>query len=204
MPTQETTKPSQSDNFSQDPAPVTVVKQPYKVLLTFKSPSRIFQKKSKEYYKNIAVLIFLLSIILVFLGQTILVLAILAFGFFTYALNSVKPEEITHKFTNKGIETIDKKFSWDQLGRFWFEKNNDQEILYIENFISLPPRLIILLGNQKKQDLKNILDKYLIEEKPELSQIEKAGIWLSNKFSLDSSNTSQNPTIKQNPPKTQK
>lgn len=191
----------ESNFYDKDPSPVTLVKEPYKEFFSWQSPIRPFQKKSKEYFTNLGALFFLVCIILLFLNQIGLILTILALAFLYYILNTVKPENTQHKLTTKGIQTSDKKYSWDQLGRFWFEKKNNQNILYIENFLGLPNRLMLLFDKNDKIQIKKILQKRLIHEKPELTQLDKASNWLSEKFIFEStsnqekhnSKTSDNP-----------
>lgn len=156
-----------------------------KFFLSWSSPSRIFRKHSKEFYTNLGAIVLLVCIILLFIKQIWLILAIIAFSFFMYVIDTVKPEKIEHKISDQGIFTAGKKFFYDQLGRFWIEKEYGQNILYIENYIGFPVRLIILLADQKKEEIENLLKNYLVMEKPELSQAEKWSKWLSEKIILE-------------------
>jgi hypothetical protein len=169
------------------PMPVTLVNDPFKILYSWESASRPFKKRTKEFYTNIAALIFLLCIILLFLKQIVLILVILALAFFVYTLSTVEPEKTVHKITTKGIETVGKKYLWEQLGRFWFQTKDKETLLTIENYFGLPNRIIMIVSPYDKDSIQSVLQKHLIEEKPEETQIEKMGRWLSEKFVLENS-----------------
>jgi len=183
--------PNQPEHFPQpapmmqDPAPVTIVREPMKVLLNWKSAARPFERKDKEFYTTAGSIIFLVCVILLFFKEFWLIMAIIALGFFYYIITTVPPEMTEHRITNKGIFTMDKIYEWGRLGRFWFEKKYGQEALMVENYIGLPPRLIILLGDQKKDEIQPILEKYIMQEKPELGQVERMGSWLQRKVNLE-------------------
>lgn len=184
-----------------EPSPVTIVQEPLKIFLQWESPIRPFKKREREFYTTAGSIIFLVCIILLFIKEFLLIMVLISLAFFLYILNTVKPEKVRHEISNKGIKTgtlstpqtaqpeqansNGKLIFWDQLGRFWFDKQWDDEILYIENYSGFPSRLMILLGEVKKQDIEKILSQYLIQEKPEKTQIERAGEWLQKKIPLE-------------------
>ena len=170
---------------NQEPTPVTFVPEALKTLFEWKASSRPFKTRSREFYTTAGSIIFLVCIILVFIKEFLFIMAIIAFAFFYYVLSTVKPEEVAHKITNRGIDMAGNFFPWNQLGRFWFDQQWDSQILYIENFVGLPPRLMLLFDKKDKETLKQLLGKYLFNEKPEKSQIEKAGQWLAKKVPLE-------------------
>ena len=184
-----------NQNLPPEPAPVTVVREPIKNLLIWQAPARPFETKDREFYTTAGSIIFLVCVILLFVKEFLFIMAIIAFAFFYYILTSIPPEKVEHKITNKGIFSIGKLYDWDQLGRFWFEVKAGSQVLMVENFLGLPPRLMILLGELKKEDVQNILAKYLLMEKPEKTQIDKAAEWLQKKVPLETSLKSQNQTV---------
>jgi len=174
-------------NFNPaDNQPLTVSQpEPEKILLAWQSPSRIYHKHSKDFYTSIGTILFLVCIILLFLKQFVLILAIISFGFFVYVLDNVKPDTLSHQITNKGIFTNNKLFYYPQLGRFWIQKEHGQSILYLENLIGFPPRLFLLLNDQDSEKIEQTLKKYLVMQKPELTQVEIWSRWLSEKITLE-------------------
>jgi len=184
--------------YSQDPAPVTIVREAMKVLLTWRAPARPFERKDREFYTTAGSIVFLVCVILLFVKEFLFIMAIIAFAFFYYIITSVPPETVEHRITNKGIFTIDKLYEWGRLGRFWFEQKAGQDILMIENFAGLPPRLMILLADQKKETVQTLLEKYLMMEKPELGQVEKMGMWLQKKVNIENISQTKAPSSPSN------
>jgi hypothetical protein len=160
--------------------------EPEKTLHHWTSASRIFHKYSKDFFTSVGIILFLVCVILFFFRQFGLILAIISFGFFIYVIDNVKPETVEHRITNKGIFTNNKMFFWEQLGRFWITKEYKKDILYVENYIGLPPRLFMLLDEKDAKKIEDILKKYLVMQKPQLTQVEKWSKWLSSKITLES------------------
>jgi len=156
-----------------------------KVLLTWRSPSRLFKRLSRERFATIGAIVFLVGIILVFLKEWFLIAVIIALAFFSYILSQVKPEEVEHQITNKGIVTSGRTYLWQQLLRFWFEGEGDQTILLIDGLDRIPFRLLLLLGDQNKETIKKILASYLPEEKPEKTWIDRSGEWITRQIPLE-------------------
>ena len=116
------------------------------VLLEWSSPSRLFKRRDKDYFRNIAAIFFLSSIILVFAGEFILIVAGLAIVFLLYVLSTVPPEEVRHRITSLGIESAGHFYRWEELGEFWFESQWGQKMLVLRPF--WVARIIMLLGNE--------------------------------------------------------
>lgn len=180
----EKTKPEPDP--SVNPAEVTLVQPPYKVILEWKAPSRPYKKRNREFFTTIGAIVFLLAVILLFLKEWLLIGAIIALAFLSYVLASVEPEEVDYKITTRGIEVGNKKYPWGRMGRFWFSKKWGSLILHIE-YLGLPAQLQLLYDgkNIKKEDLKKILSRYLIFERPEKTPIDKAAEWLQKKIPLE-------------------
>ena len=171
------------------PVPMNVAPESIKTLLDWEAPERPFKKREREFYTTVGSIIFLVCVILLFIKEFLLIMVLIALAFFVYVLSTVKPQPTKHVITNFGIETMGKKFSWDVLGTFWFDQKWDDEILYIENYMGFPTRLMLLLGDQKKETIQKILEQYLIHERPEKTQIERAGEWLQKKVPLETEPT---------------
>ncbi len=179
-------QPNVSPHEESQPITVSVVKEPLKVYLQWKSPARPFKRRDREFYTTAGSIILLVCIILLFLKEFLLIMAIVAFSFFLYILNTVEPEEVEHQITSKGIFTLNKTYFWEHLGRFWFDEQWGEEILYVENYSGLPPRLMLMLGKTEKKTVNAILERYLLHERPEKSQIAKWSQWLQQKVPLES------------------
>jgi hypothetical protein len=170
----------------RNPEPVTVVQEPLRDLYVWKAPARPFKKRDREYYTTIAAIIFLLTVILLFLREWLLIGVIISIGFMSYVLSTVEPEEVENKITTRGVTAAARRFDWLMLGRFWFSQKWGSEILNIETRIAFPRRLMMLFNKNDKDKIKALIEKYLIFEKPENSFIDKSSNWLTKKFPLES------------------
>jgi len=170
---------------NQTPAPVTVVKEPMKELLGWKAPARPFKKRDREYFSTIGAIVFLLSIILLFIKEWFLIGVIIALAFLSYVLASIEPEEVEHKITSRGIFTGKKLFEWQRLGRFWVSEKWGHKLLHVEQFWGMPTQLLMLLGKISEKQIKEVLEKYLIYEEPEKTVVDKASEWLAKKVPLE-------------------
>lgn len=167
------------------PTEVTMVPPPAKDLLEWEAPARPFKKRDKEYFTTIGAIVFLLTIILFFLKEWLLIGAIIAFAFLAYVLASIPPEKVRHKITSRGIITAGRMYKWLTLSRFWFSEKWGSKILNIETLFTVPSRLALLLGDQDEKKVKEIIEKYLVEDKPPATFLDKAGNWLVKKFPLE-------------------
>jgi len=156
-----------------------------KVLLSWRSPSRLFKRLSRESYATIGAIVFLVAIILLFLKEWFLIVVIIALAFFSYVLSHVKPEEIEHEITNKGIKTGGKNYLWSQLVKFWFEEQDGQTVLLVDGQDRFPFRLWLILGDQSKQTVQKVLASFLPEEKPEKTWADRAGEWITRQIPLE-------------------
>lgn len=146
-----------------------------KVLYTWTSPERIFVARDKPWFLKISIVFLILILILAFMGQLVLIILCIALMMLIFALASFPPMEVTHEITNKGIRTIGKLYTWDQLTSFWFSRKYDFVILNIDTKLNFPARLLLLLPYKKMrmageidsiyssdiEDIKQVLGNYL-------------------------------------------
>lgn len=176
---------------SADDQPVAVVASPSpeKEMFSWRSPARVYKKRDREYFTTVAVIVLLLSVILLFAKEFLLIGVILSLAFVSYALASVPPPVVEHRVTNKGVRTGDKLYRWDVLGRFWFEKKWNQEVLVVESLVGFPAQLNLLLaGGVNKKEVAAYLSSHLIKERPQQSFVEKSAKWLQKKVPLETGN----------------
>lgn len=154
------------------------------VYLEWTSPSRLFKKRDREYFVNIAAIVFLLCVILVFAREFVLIAAVLSIVFLVYVLSTVPPEEVKHRLTNLGIESAGHFYRWEILAEFWFEEQWGQTLLVLRPFFA--PRVIILLGTQDRSHIRELIAKHIpFREQPERSWVDNAARWLTQKIPLE-------------------
>jgi hypothetical protein len=184
------TAPSKDDKNQTDSNQGSEIRvrqpEPEKVLMTWESPVRLYKKRDREYFTTIGVIVILLSVILLFAKEFLLVGVILSFAFVSYTLASIPPPKVKHEITNKGVRSGSKLYLWETLGRFWFEEKWKQDTLMIENFIGFPGRLSVILSDEvDKKQLEEEVSARLIKEQPSPSPIDKAAQWISDKVPLE-------------------
>jgi hypothetical protein len=156
------------------------------VYLSWNSPSRLFKRRDKEFYKTIGAIVFLLTIILVFASEFILVLAMLSIVFLVYVLSTVPPESVEHRVTNLGIESAGHYYRWEEISEFWFDLQWGQTLLVLRPIVG--SRIVILLGEENKDTVRELLAKKIpFRETPERTWVDNASSWLSSKIPLERS-----------------
>ncbi len=158
--------------------------QSAQTLLAWTSPSRLFKKRDREYFVNIGAIVFLLSIILVFAREFVLIAAVLSIVFLIYVLSTVPPEEVSHRITNLGIESAGHFYRWEELADFWLEEQWGQTMMVVRPYLS--PRVLILLGSQDREKVRELVAKHIpFRSEPEKTWVDNAASWLTKKIPLE-------------------
>lgn len=159
-------------------------KETAQTLLAWTSPSRLFKRRDREYFTNIGAIVFLLTIILVFAREFVLIAAVLSIVFLIYVLSTVPPEEVSHKITALGIESAGHFYRWEELADFWLEEQWGQTMMVIRPYLA--PRALILLGSQDKEKVRELVAKHIpFREEPQKTWVDNAAGWLTKKIPLE-------------------
>ena len=156
-----------------------------KTLLSWKAPTRTFKSRNREFWTTIISIVFLLGVILIFMQEWLLIAVIVALTFVYYVLSTVPPEEIEHQISIRAVRFGGTDYFWEYISQFWFSERFGQKILNFETRFQFPRRLELLLKDQKEETIRGILKKYLPEETPPPTFLDKASAWLSQKFPLE-------------------
>lgn len=154
------------------------------LVFQWQAPSRPFKKRKRQYFTTITTIVLLLCLILFFAGQILPVAVVVAVAFMNYIMATIPPHTITNSITTFGVHNENDFYYWEELGRFWFDKKFDDDVLFIE-VDRFPFRLSLLLGNESKEELDEILSEVLTNERPPLTETEKLSKWLQEKVPLD-------------------
>lgn len=201
QPAQQFTQEETEPQYQQDPntqayspayAQMPVQPQPEYLLLEWMADSRVTWRRSKEYYSSLAVIVLLISLILFFAGQTLLIFVVLAFLFISYVLSTVRAESIPHQFTTYGLRYRGEKLIyWSEMVRFWVKNNHGINEIHIEAPGELMNELILLPANAQSpspisaDDIVDLLSRYLPFEEPLPSQLDRWVTWIQEKFPLE-------------------
>jgi hypothetical protein len=145
-----------------------------KAIIAWKSRSRPFQKRGKDYFLTLLLLMLIFIFIAAVTREFMLIAVGLSLVFVAFVLAKIEPEEIEHKITKNGIVSANHSYFWEELRYFWFSKKAGSEILNIETKLRFPARFIILVDTISVAGVKNVLSKYLpFREIPEINFLDR-------------------------------
>jgi hypothetical protein len=145
------------------------------VILLWKAPLRPYKKRSKMILRFYIALALLLSLIVFFFGDKILLLPIWAIIFLFYVLTITPPPEVENRITNFGIETDGVTMRWESLSHFYFTKKFGFYVLTVVSHAPYFHHTFMVVPNEElKKRIITILSEYLIyQEKPKKSFTDK-------------------------------
>jgi hypothetical protein len=151
------------------------------LIYSWKAPLRAYKIRSAGVLRFYIAVSLLLSLIVFFFGDKILVLPIWAVMFLFYVLTITPPPEIENKITKFGIETAGNTFRWDFLSHFYFIKKFDYRVLVVVSVAPFYYHLYLVLRDEKIiHDLVKILSEHLVyQENPQKTLIDKTTEWLT-------------------------
>jgi hypothetical protein len=163
----------------ETPHPTVEVKELY----SWKSPERLFIPRNRKWYTYIILLVLILTLVLLFLKQFIIIAPILSIAFVAYVLASVPPEDVEHKLTTQGLNSSGHSYLWDELSDFWFTEKHGETLIHIDTYLHFPRRLILLLGKGSKEKVKEVMVQFIpFREIPKVTWIDRLADLLSNNF----------------------
>lgn len=115
-----------------------------KNLLSWKAYSRVYKKRTKMYYINVGIIVFLLGLISLTINEPVVALVVLSLGFVAYVLAYIEPDIIENKINQLGLVTNGNAFLWAELSSFWYSQRNSQTILNIAQNRLRPPLVLII------------------------------------------------------------
>lgn len=156
-----------------------------KVLFEWTAPERPYQERNKDFWITAIAILILVSVILIFINEFLLVMALAAVLFLYYALATVPPREVAYKITNRGIYFEEVHYPWDFLERFWFKKSLSTATVNFGTMVKFP-RVVMMVINEKDQEkIKEIVVKRipLLESSPTF--IDKITKWFADRLPLE-------------------
>lgn len=158
-------------------------KQPEKELLSWSAPERPFKRRNREFYVTLIAIAGIVGLVLFLIDGWAPVVLIIAAVFLFYVMSTVEPSNILYRVSTSGIEVAGKLTKWEDLGRFWFMKRFDSELLVVETS-SFPHRMELVVDQDKKVKLQKILKDYLTHEEIPPSGLDKAANWFSKRLPM--------------------
>jgi len=151
------------------------------VIYSWIAPIRAYKKTTQGILRFYIAVALLLSLIVFFVGEKILVLPIWAILFLFYSLTVTPPQYIENKITKFGIFSGENMYKWEDLSSFYFLKKFDYYILVLTNKIIPTHRVYMVIENiESIEEIKKILSENLIfQEKPKKNFTDKMAEWLT-------------------------
>jgi len=145
------------------------------LIYSWKAPLRPYKKRSKLIIRFYVALSLLLSLIIFFSGDKILLIPIWSILFLFYTLTITPPPEVENKITTFGIESAGVIAPWENLSHFYFGHRFGFDTLTI---VSQAPFFyhfyLVIPNNEVKEKVFYILTQHLIyQEKPQRTLTDK-------------------------------
>jgi len=139
------------------------------IMFSWKAPMRPYKKRSSTILRFYIAVALLLSAIMFFFGDKILLIPIWALVFLFYVLTITPPPEVDNKITTFGINTAGVAMRWEALSHFYFGKRFGFHTLTI---VSRSPYFyhiyMVVPDDETKKKIIPILSAHLMyQEKPE-------------------------------------
>jgi hypothetical protein len=154
-----------------------------KSLFRWQSFSRPYTKRSAKWFVYTFLLVAIILLILLFVREFFIIAPVLALAFVAYIFASVPPDIVNNEVTTQGINTADRTYLWRELDDFWIVEKSGFILLNIDTFLRWPRRLILLVNDQDKEKVKEILARYIpFRELPKTTWVDSAAETLSRGF----------------------
>ncbi len=145
------------------------------ILYSWKAPLRPYKKRGKLIIRFFLAVAFLLSVIVAFFNDLVLLIPIWSVIFLFYVLTVTPPPEVENKITVFGVETAGITLRWETLSHFYFYKRFGFEVLTL---VSQPPLtyyayLVIPDEATKKKIFDILIERLQYQEKVRKSFLEK-------------------------------
>jgi len=152
------------------------------VIYQWRAPLRPYKRRSALILRFYLTVAFLLSAIMFFFGDKILIIPIWALVFLFYVLTITPPPEVDNKITTFGIEAAEVTLRWEFLSHFYFGKRFG---FYTLTVVSRAPYFyhayLVVPSEEIKRRLIGLLSEHLIyQEKPQKTLVDRAIDWFSN------------------------
>lgn len=163
---------------SATPLPASLNPQ---VVYSWKAPLRPYKKSSKKVLRFYIAVALLLTIIIFFVGDKILILPIWSVIFLFYVLTITPPPIVENKITKFGIETAGITLRWEILSHFYFTERFGFTVVTL---VTNPPYsfhsyMVLPTTSIKKSVMKILAEHIVFQDNPEMTITDRMINWLS-------------------------
>ena len=155
-----------------------------RTLVTWRELGRPFKKFNLEAMAVPAVIAILVGVILLVAGEWMLIIVVAALVFAVYMWSTVQPEEVEYLLSNKGLRMFGRLYEWSVMTRWWVEDKWGGRYVAIESWAVPMGKLYVPIEVKKEKEILEVMEKYLIKEKPMDTTMDKMGKWVTEKFPM--------------------
>lgn len=148
---------------------------------SWRAPLRPYKKQSAVILRFYLAVAFLLSMIVFFFGDKILIIPIWALVFIFYVLTITPPPNVENKITTFGIDAAGVTLRWEMLSHFYFGKRFGFYTLTVVSHSPYFYHLYLVVPTEEiKRKLITILSTHLLyQETPQKTITDKMLDWVS-------------------------
>ncbi len=167
------------------------------LIYSWKAPLRPYKKRSRIILRFYIAVALLLSLIVFFFGDKILLIPIWSVLFLFYTLTVTPPPEVENKITKFGIEAAGVTLRWEVLSHFYFGSRFGFITLTIVGRAPYFYHLYLVVPTQDmKGGLIKLLSEHLVyQENPHKNITDKMVDWLSSLIPEDEVNEVPHPSV---------
>lgn len=151
-------------------------------IFTWQAPLRPFIKRSSTVIRFYIALAVLVSVILAFFGDRIILIPVWALLFIFYVFTVTPPQEITNKISRFGIVTSGNTIRWEDLSYFFFTQRFGYDILVLVTHAPYLHHFYLVVPNEevKKIVAESLSSHILFQEHPQKTLTDKLIEWFSH------------------------
>lgn len=156
-----------------------------KVWFEWQAPERTFQRRNRDFWITAISILVLVGVILIFIKEFYLIVALMSALFLYYGLSTVPPSTVTNKITNKAVYFGDLRYEWELLRRFWFKTSVGHEQLLIETNLRFPGQIALLIQPQDQDKIKEMVAKKIPYMEASPTFIDRLTRWFADRLPLE-------------------
>jgi hypothetical protein len=156
-----------------------------KTLFEWEAAERSYQKRNKDFWVTAVAILILVSVILIFIKEFFLIMALISVLFLYYALSSVPPEKIKNKITNRGLYFGELRYEWKDLKKFWFKKSMSSDTINFATSLKFPRVVSLVIDPKDTEKLKEIVVKRIPHLESSPTFVDRLTQWFAARLPLE-------------------
>ncbi len=151
-------------------------------IFSWVAPMRPYKKQSTGILRFYLAVTLLMTLLVFFFGDRILILPIWSTLFVIYILTVTPPPVAENRITKFGIDIAGRMYRWEDLSHFYFVKRFDYDVLTIMSQQEKGTHLYLVVPDEKiKARLMQILGEHLVYLKePIPTATDRMAMWLTS------------------------